>query len=1550
MNQQVPNHEVHGHFHLNKGIKFISMSSNAFVVPFSVILMRIRSNHDFCQVLFLITSIITHLQLLMTSMYPMCATYWAKDPRCFNLIQIFSVFTRLLPQNLSYEAAARSCYILCLISTVSFISIFALILFYRPSSIFNSNSLPFLPTLSFFFLQILCYPMSSLTVYFWFERNQHYGFYPAVLCTICFCFCFFGSRFFEHVLHCLPNFPKLYGVRWSIPQFYIKKALSIFCFVISEAIPHIPKDWAQILCVSLVTAVFAYLMIDNFYFCDGLLIEYNILAVFTFFSGTIFHFIAIFTLFASKRPGIYATLFIILSFPIYIMSAMMCRARISHFNRIFLRAFNNSDYREIDKLPVRILLSCVGLNLPLISNDFSILDHIVEIHPNNFDVISLYAKFSALTFCHFDKLHDLLLSLKRLCNLTFPQQILLTFIEILSLQDECTYNEQKIGEMCSITSSEYVRNLNLFWTEILLGRNERLISLSTSVDNKFQTAVCLFNLLGNSRERMNHSYEQFCSISTLKVSDPVFPDRYSFFNLLYQTKYQAIIFKGQAEALQDRVFRYQPPLKSIHISAYLQKLQKTIHTLKAAIIILPLICAFIFALLGLIFTSLTYHSIVPSWDLFYHLEIVGIDIASMSSISPFLLLSGYDYINFSSISRQFLNNILFNSRMTDTRSDMIIIINRLSEMIPIVLDTFDNYNYPRILNGILNTNVRVYLTSFNGTVDRDMNFIQYLNLVAIRYGEMLRMTREQLILYYNRTQLNSLLTQNADFMINSIDKFLMNFPYEAYDQIRDEFHKTALIIEMVMLSVLVVLIVIAIVLIYLLFKSYDKLFEPLFLLPKVSISELIDKLSSRPSADQISESQENPKLSNQISYNLKQLAYERPSQAFRTRTDMKFIYYIVIIIFIVIIRLIFCPVISIVKNDFEEVFRGMKSATNGYSAQITLLKVLRDLAEFTNRHILNIVEPEDGDKLLLEGLLNLTVKLQDDLVSLSFRGSRFPKIIDKGFFFRSPNNGSTRLANFSYVDKISYLYAELYQFLHNEEENVTDQTLLQNLFNLVFSAISQQIPLLSSDIYYNAKVLLSWMVDKCLMLICFSFLISFIIYLVIRFSPTFSVRNDDFAQPLFSSIPLRSIHRFHQYLGAAESDERSRDEDPKLALTIFDKDATFQTILDPLIMINSSGKIVSMSASAYRLFNIECLPTDSFSEFLQMFSVEDIEITLPNIRDVSFTFHLNSSDPKAQIILFANLFPTHKFAFKSDEKEEKDVKHNNNTTTASIMNNDNNSNDSDNNNDSGGGSGSGSSNSGTNTNTQNGKKVTNNKVKLSDEKEADRDVVCYGCLIEDITKLSALVAQLNYEANRVRLLTVQLACNPALGTFLDLAPFYPMMLPKLAIASFLVPSASVSLDAACLTQQAIRDALNQNPSVTFFGRTTQMFRVVSGLSNTMMTTTEASKILVLFAQRLMSNIDQVQQHLKMQTFDIRCGVHLSGPYIGDIISESPPVFDLFGAPMMISQQIALSTVPKHICISRDVYEAIIDQGFNITFENEIKTIGGDDLSIHNVEY
>ncbi|OHT06828.1 hypothetical protein TRFO_25074 [Tritrichomonas foetus] len=1497
MNQQsAKTHEIHGRARSKGNETLISSATNAFVVPFCVILTRIRASHAFCQIIFFVSEVIVHMQLFMTCTYPMLSDVWEQIPTSFNLTQIFTVFTRLLPQNLTFTVAARASYFICLIIVVSFTCLIVPLAFYRPNSVFSSSSLPYMPTIPIILLYILCFPMASLTTYFWFERENNNGYYPAVLCTVSFCFCFFGSRIYIHVLHCLPNFPKLYGVQWGMPQFYIKQSLYIAVFVVCEAMPYIPLQWTRILFVVINAVIFLMYAIESIYYCDGMILDFNILKVFTTLGGGIFHLISLSIMFTANRPGVYSSLILILSFPLLVFSYLICRSRIAHFHRVFSRAVKRKSNLELDQMNPRKLLVCIGTNLHLFQEDFSILDHITENNPENFDIISLYAKFAALTFVHFDKVHNLLVELKKLRNLNFAQQIVLTFIEILSLQDEKNHNQEKIGEMCSIVSTEFLRNLNLFWTEILLGRSERLISLATAVDNKYQTAVCLFTLLGTNRGKMSHSFEQFCSVSTLKVSDPVFPERYSFFKLLYEPKYQAVTYKDQQEALQLKNFRYQPPLRSVHISAFLAKYQKTIRILKITIVALPFIASIAFAIMPLIFSSIVYDYISPSWNLFYHLELAGVQIASVYAIHPFLLLSYYDNINASKLSREILNEKLFLTRMIDPYADMENMLKQLIANIPYVLRALDDYNYYEILDPIIKSYVQVSLTSYPNPVSRRVPFAKYLSIIPIRFSEQTKMGHDELIDYFNNSRWISLMINNSDLFLNNIIDFLYGFGEIAHKHCVKDLTNLAFNMEMVMLAVIVLFIILTIILVVILFRAYNKLFEPLFLLPKVSISELIDKLSSKPTNE--IEEQEHQQVGSQITYNLKQLAYERPSQAFHTRKQFKFYILFVTIILIFLIRLLFSPIVSTLSNDSEEAFKGMTVAVEGYSTQISLLKTLRDIAELLCRYYAGLTVPIDRNNVLLRRIYTNTVDLQAELANISISGIDLPHIIDKNFYFVSPNNGTTVLANFTFVDKISYLYTQLYLLINTFQSkwSIMDTT-AQSILEIMLSAISQHSPNFLDNTYSNALNSLHWMVDKCILLACISLYTVSIFYIIIRFWPTFSLGSADFAQPIFASIPPRSIHTFHQYLGA-ESDERSKDEDPHLAMSIFNDDSTFQTILDPLILTGSDGKIVTMSAPALQLFGLESIPNITLPEFLEKISYEHIGLQLPIIKPVLYSFHLKpiendensqstgksmhsdnirdtASNPNIAITLVANVFPTAKFSTNGSQ-------------------------------------------------------------------------IFYSCLIEDVTKLSALIAQMNKEANRVRYLTVQLAPEITLDFFLEYQTFMSLQLPKLAIASFFIPTASESLDITLYVQEAIRDALHQSPSLTFFGRSVQMFRVISGLANTKTQAIEGATELILFSQRLMHNIIQLEDHLNI-SFDVRCGIHFSGPYIADVVSETPPVFELFGASMTISQQIAANAVPKHITISRDMYEAIFDQGFTITFEKEIRQIGGDEMSIHNVE-
>jgi hypothetical protein len=231
----------------------------------------------------------------------------------------------------------------------------------------------------------------------------------------------------------------------------------------------------------------------------------------------------------------------------------------------------------------------------------------------------------------------------------------------------------------------------------------------------------------------------------------------------------------------------------------------------------------------------------------------------------------------------------------------------------------------------------------------------------------------------------------------------------------------------------------------------------------------------------------------------------------------------------------------------------------------------------------------------------------------------------------------------------------------------------------------------------------------------------------------------------------------------------------------------------------------------------------------------------------------------------------------------------------------------------------------------------------------DSVTVSYACVLEDITKLNTLIGQLNLEANHLRLLTAQLVDGPALSSFLNDTPFQSIMVSKLAVAWCLIDDMSdrPKPDDMAMIQLAVRKTLERYPKLFFFGRSIQIFRVVSGLSSETMTATEISTEIVKFTHDLLDeldNLDRMGVHAEM-----KCGIHISGPFYGEIVSEMPPVFELFGVAMPISLEMACSASSNHILISRDVYETIFDQGFVISFDKEIALINGDSMALHTVE-
>ncbi len=62
------------------------------------------------------------------------------------------------------------------------------------------------------------------------------------------------------------------------------------------------------------------------------------------------------------------------------------------------------------------------------------------------------------------------------------------------------------------------------------------------------------------------------------------------------------------------------------------------------------------------------------------------------------------------------------------------------------------------------------------------------------------------------------------------------------------------------------------------------------------------------------------------------------------------------------------------------------------------------------------------------------------------------------------------------------------------------------------------------------------------------------------------------------------------------------------------------------------------------------------------------------------------------------------------------------------------------------------------------------------------------------------------------------------------------------------------------------------------------------------------------------------QEDNMTSLKIYCAIHLSGPFIADLVREPVPIFDLIGAQLDINQFIGRDFPAGHIFITHNVHE------------------------------
>ncbi|OHS96558.1 hypothetical protein TRFO_37266 [Tritrichomonas foetus] len=224
------------------------------------------------------------------------------------------------------------------------------------------------------------------------------------------------------------------------------------------------------------------------------------------------------------------------------------------------------------------------------------------------------------------------------------------------------------------------------------------------------------------------------------------------------------------------------------------------------------------------------------------------------------------------------------------------------------------------------------------------------------------------------------------------------------------------------------------------------------------------------------------------------------------------------------------------------------------------------------------------------------------------------------------------------------------------------------------------------------------------------------------------------------------------------------------------------------------------------------------------------------------------------------------------------------------------------------------------------------------------DGASYAVVLDDISTVQTQITLLNEEANRVRVLMAQLVPWEIATTILTSDGLDLQVLPKIAVCSFFIEA---NFEENKKIHEILKSMLAEYKGLTYMGRSITLFRIVSSLFDQKIKIPYSTDLLVRFSLEFVEYIKNLATETGSK-LQVRCAINIDGPFFSSIISDTPPFFNICGQEKDISLIICMNCMPNQVNISRKVYEAVFDLGYQILFENEIYSEGGEIIQAYSI--
>ncbi|OHS94867.1 hypothetical protein TRFO_10789 [Tritrichomonas foetus] len=1403
--------------------------------------------------------VIQVFQIMLLSLFSNSHGIWVKDPSTILYSDIINIIIRFLPFHSSHDAHSLAIiFIILLHATVIFYLIWTF-LFYKPFTSCTYTTTKWLPILPFYLTKIMVIP--CVCHFFWCVYNVRNGVAVGLLIiSLINCVISIAGYITHNMINsCFPVFSSNHTAKW----FNASYSFNLISILVSAALYEtleviISKEGRLIIMTLLNLSTFVKLCYSGIY-CPFTKIRSN----FYFVYINIMNLINGLSITACDYLDYHFSVWLIVCIsaliPLMFISKQIVKRRIIKLKTICDYCVDNVDFKPLQNLTKMSIVTAICTSF---NGDFDALNWLMEYYPQDFSVITLYYKFVLL----FPKQHHLLkqsiTQMKPLCHLSIQNKIITCYFEYLYFIN-CS-DPFEVDSFTSLAVDDYLMTLHLFWTEVLLGRKKRLLSLSQVVNEKYLYAQSFFHLFEHAYEKLEN-YERFRSISSLQLVSLVSKESEPIMNIIYRESKNSVPSAVQSILSKSNSINRYP--RSLPIEQVAADIKKKTLLFRHLVMYYPFIFIVSVGIILTVFLFINCEKIPMIWD--YEFSIIDIIYRLIVAyfLYPLIPLT-QNGIYDSSMFKNYINeNHLFNTNLTDVKNDLISIIDSAVEMFPQLYQNMKTHPFPEGKGELLTTKYSIYMYPKTSNTTKNVSFIMMLNyLTYIAKSHAQTFTEQEFIDIYS-TNMSASITRSNIVLFNSALTFLYNYPPSVENIILNFFSKRACYFEISATILIFLAFVMQLCSGFLALYFIEAFFDNLFILPKVSISELIDKLGSRISTNFLFHEE----IDSDLKYNLTQLSYQSAPKSFESLLSSFTLFSILTFLMAIIFRGLFIPGTYENQHLLKFSFKNLKMASPHLSLPIYFSVVQHDALELLLISKLGLEPPANYTQVLFNSINDTTHYIISDLYNYTIDADTFPPFLLRSFFL-TPNLTIQDPIDSQTIPVIgAFMIATNLLFLEEFRNNQTfTPSTLNNMVASTISIMNKMIPALRDSLMNSIQSFIGEFRYTATIIVYIYFFLTLMTMVVVHYLAGTMLNDPDFVVSFLSTVPPNVLTNF------TRGNNDFSEGQTEVAPMIFENEDAFQFLVETVILCDSLNNVVAITPSGQAMLQLDEYLI-KFTDLLSTLKISIDQLKLPPTEQFSQPCMAVFPSGEEKVLKIF-ITPVKKFIF----------------------------------------------------NTQ---------------------LIEYACTIEDITQKHNLIYNLNHEANKVRLLMTQYVPWPIADLFSRGENAQRIVVQKIICMNFYLKTPlPLTFHELSIVQAELNKLMKECSFLTYFGRSLQSFRVVSGIFNTSMPLPEQAARSVIFSMQLIEIIRHISENIH-KPIDVHCGVHAPGPVCADEVSQNPPIFDVFGHSLTVSETVSMKCDVNKINITRDVYELIFGQSsFEIAFETEISLLNGAVMPIHMVTH